>query len=160
MKRNWIKTGVMVLAAVMGLVSCETAQEKEEKQKEAFVGAYTYETTGEVDLYALGQKFYTLPLNTTGSFDIVACEESNRVAIVKGNDSIYAVVSGNNLLLEVPSLNYTYNDFEVKLVFSGNKATRNADNTLHWQSDVIATATYSSYQLSGNGNIDLVATKQ
>ena len=157
---NWIKTGVMVLAAVMGLVSCETAQEKEEKQKEAFIGAYTYETTGEVDLYALGKKFYTLPLNTTGSFDIVACEESNRVAIVKGNDSIYAVVSGNNLLLEVPSLNYTYNDFEVKLVFSGNKATRNADNTLQWKSDVIATATYSSYQLSGNGNIDLVATKQ
>ena len=48
-----------------------------------------------------------------------------------------------------------------KLVFSDNKATRNADNnTIHWQSDVVAIGVYGSYSATGNGNIDLVATKQ
>ena len=160
MKMNRIKTGLIALMAVIGLASCETAQQKE-KQTEAFVGEYTYETTGSADLYAGVVKLTTIPLNTTGSFSIVPCEEANRVAIVKGSDSIYAIVSGNDLYIEVPSLNYTYSDyFEVKLVFSGNKATRNEDNTIHWQSDVMAIGVYGSYSATGNGNIDLVATKQ
>ena len=160
MKKNWIKTVIIALMAVVGLVSCET-QEKEEKQRDTFIGEYDYETTGEADLYAGILKIMTVPLNTTGTFSIVPCAEANRLAIVKGTDSIYAVVSGNNLYIEMPTLEYTYADYgEVQLMFSDNKVTRDADNRLHWQSDVVAIGVYGSYTATGNGNIDLVATKQ
>ena len=156
MKMNCMKKMFFAFAAMLCFVSCGTS----EKQVDAFLGEYTYESTGSADIYLASTKVTTVPLDAEGEMRIVRAGAENRVALVAYNDSIFALVNGDELILETTSMDMQYDEFKVNLVFAGNKAKMQPDSTILWKSDVIATATYGSYSATGNGNIELVATKK
>ena len=159
MKKNWIKTGMIALMAVVGMTSCETEAQRE-KQVEAFVGAYEYVTTGEANLYVGGVKATTMPLNEDGSFEIVRSGAGNRVAIIAFNDSIFGTVKGKELTIETTSMTTSYEGVDIELAFLNNKAQLVADSLLQWKSDISVSATYGAYALTGDGEVNLVAIKK
>lgn len=131
--------------------------------RDAFVGAYDYSTTGNVDIYMSGMKVWTVPLDKTGSFTISKYGEENQVVIVGAifgeRDSIRAEVTGNQLALENNSVNYSYGDATIQMMLSYEKANL-VDNRLTWAADIMAMGTYSTYSVNGNGHISMAATKK
>ena len=160
MKSSFFSRLGLAIGLCLTMVACSQPQDQEPVDaRDVFVGAYDYQAEGAVDLYVAGTKLTSLPLNDTGVFEIHKYGADNQVVIVGYNDSIRAMVFGNELVLESNAVNYDYGQIHAQLIFSYGRATL-AGRNLDWQSDVVGTATYGSYAANANGQITLHATKQ
>ena len=163
-----VKEYILAIAVfVLGFAACTNENPPEGgapvDPRDAFVGVYDYTSNGNLDIYLAGTKVYSFPLDNNGSFDIVKEEAESKVAIVGAlfgkNDSIHAVVTGNQLALENNSANYTYEALTIQMMLSYDKATL-TDNQLVWEADMMGMGTYQSYSINGSGHIAVTATKQ
>ena len=159
------KTGWLI-AIVLILTACSpSGQEPKvpEDARDAFVGQYDYSSTGNIEFTALGAVPMSIPLNKEGSFTIAKESEENKVAIVGAilgeKDSIHAIVTGNQLVLEQSSTSYKEDDMSIQMMLSYDKATLTG-NELVWDADILGVATYSGLSVSCTGHISMIAVKQ
>ena len=162
MEMKWIRKISWILALVLVFVAC-SKEDKEEvaapvDPRDAFVGAYDYTATGNVDIYAAGAKIWTLPLDDSGTFTISKYGEENQVVIVGYNDSIRAVVNGDQLALESNTIRYSYGPVNIQMMLSYEDA-KLVEKKLNWEADIMAMGTYESYSINGNGHVSMEATK-
>ena len=154
---NLIKT-CAIFMAVLTLSACERASQPKDA-RDAFVGDYTFTSTGSVDIFAGELKVYTIPMSETGELSIAKDSVPNRVMMVAGNDTSYGRVSDNYLFLDSLKAVETYGEIEMNLSFTYGKATLSHD-TLSLPSYVIISASYQSMPLSGSGQVDVIAVKK
>lgn len=155
MKKILFFAFVLVVCAVT-FTACER---NDVDSRDSFIGEYTFNATGDVELYVGSTRLFNVPLDQDGTFIISKAEEEGQVMIVGYNDTIYAAVSGNNLFIESTVTNEEYNGATIKMTFIYGKATL-VENRLSWETDVQATATYGVLSGSGTGHISVVATKK
>ena len=154
--KNWkfICTIVMVAAVLCG---CERGQVD---PRVAFVGDYSYVSTGEVDLYLGGVPVgEQLPLDNEGEFTLVLGEASNEILMIEENDTTVAVVSNNTIYLEPLTQIESMGEVDMEITYDYGEATL-INNQLDWQGEVSVKATYKGAVLSGSGPIEIVATKK
>lgn len=153
--KNWkfICTIVMVAAVLCG---CERSQVD---PRVAFVGDYSYVTTGEIDLYLDSVPVGAMPLNNVGEFTFVLGEASNELLMIDGNDTTVAVVSNNTIYLEPVTQIDSLAGVDMEIIYDYGEATL-VNNQLDWQCEVSVKATYQGAVLSGSGPIEIVATKK
>ena len=156
----------MLIVCVLGMVACsptEPEAKKYDDPRDAFVGEYDYTSTGDMDVYMAGKKVYSTPFDKDGSFEIVKETEASKVAIVGAiygdQDSIHAIVNGNQLTLQDNSANYSNDLVTIKMMISYEPATLTG-NKLIWEADVMGMGTFQSYSITGDGHISLEATKR
>ena len=154
---NLIKT-CAIFMAVLTLSACERASQPKDA-RDAFVGDYTFTSTGSVDIFAGELKVYTIPMSETGELSIAKDSVPNRVMMVAGNDTSYGRVSDNYLFLDSLKAVETYGKIEMNLSFTYGKATLSHD-TLSIPTNVVITASYQDKNLSGVGKVDVVAIKE
>lgn len=154
--KNWkfICTIVMVAAVLCG---CERGQVD---PRVAFVGDYSYVSTGEIDIYMdrvvpAGK----LPLDNEGEFTMVLGEASNEILMIEGNDTTVAVVSNNTIYLEPVTVIESMAGIDMEITYDYEEATL-INNQIDWQVEVSVKATYLGVVLSGSGPIEIVATKK
>ena len=158
MEMKWIRKISWMLAMMLVLVACSKEDKAEIDPRDAFVGAYDYTATGSVDIYAAGAKIWTLPLDDSGTFTISKYGEENQVVIVGYNDSIRAVVNGDQLALESNTIRYSYGSVNIQMMLSYEDA-KLVEKKLNWEADIMAMGTYESYSINGNGHVSMEATK-
>lgn len=165
MIKKYVKGVLAVMIAVVALSACENKQQQpvEEPQvdpREAFVGDYSYVTSGDIDLSAGVLPFHTtVPLDYEGEMSITLGDEQNTLWVKAEGDSTVAYVSGNQLFFDPITKETSFGDLVMHLSFTLGKATLEGDQ-LSLTSDVEVSATYMDYGLSGNGKVDIVATKK
>lgn len=156
--KNWkfICTIVMVAAVLCG---CERGH-VDPDPRVAFVGDYSYVSTGEVDLYLgsvpVGEQ---LPLDNEGEFTLVLGEASNEILMIEENDTTVAVVSNNTIYLEPVTQIESMGEVDMEITYDYGEATL-INNQLDWQGEVSVKATYKGAVLSGSGPMEIVATKK
>ena len=156
----------MLIVCMLGMVACSPTEpdaKKYDDPRDAFVGEYDYTSTGNMDVYMAGKKVYSTPFDKDGSFEIVKETEASKVAIVGAiygdQDSIHAIVNGNQLTLQDNSANYSNDLVTIKMMISYEPATLTG-NKLIWEADVMGMGTFQSYSITGDGHISLEATKR
>lgn len=156
--KNWkfICTIVMVAAVLCG---CERGC-IDPDPRVAFVGDYSYVSTGEVDLYLGGVPVgEQLPLDNEGEFTMVLGEASNEILMIEENDTTVAVVSNNTIYLEPLTQIESMGEVDMEITYDYGEATL-INNQLDWQGEVSVKATYKGAVLSGSGPMEIVATKK
>ena len=146
-----------ILMAVFTLCACEGPNSQD--PREAFVGDYTFTSTGQVDLYAGSFKFASVPMDEKGELSIALATKTDEVWIIAENDTTPGHVSGNNLFMDPATVEETFGEIVMTLAFTYGKATLNHD-TLSFPTNVVITATYQDKSLSPNGQVDIVAIKK
>ena len=165
-----VKEHILAIAVfVLGFAACTNENPPEVSApvdpRDAFVGVYDYTSNGNINIEftAIGVKPMSIPLNKEGSFTIAKEAEDNKVAIVGailgGKDSIHAIVTGNQLMLEQGSTNYTEGDLSIQMMLSYDKATL-TDNQLVWDADILGVASYSGISVNCTGHLSVIAVKQ
>ena len=156
----------MLVVCMLGMVACSPTEpdaKKYDDPRDAFVGEYDYTSTGNMDVYMAGKKVYSTPFDKDGSFEIVKETEASKVAIVGAiygdQDSIHAIVNGNQLTLQDNSANYSNDLGTIKMMISYEPATLTG-NKLIWEADVMGMGTFQSYSITGEGHISMEATKR
>lgn len=155
MKNIFLKCCLAVLVLAT-FVACGGPTEVD--PRDAFIGAYSYEATGNADFY-YGPLHWDIPLNEQGTFTISKVGDQDKVVIKGYYDPINATVSGNQLVLESLEYDTMYGDIEFHLVLNHNKATL-ADNKLTWSTEVDGIGQYNGLSTTGTGSVSMVATKQ
>ena len=143
--------------AVAVLCGCEKNANNNARQ--AFIGDYTFVTNGSIDLYLESKKVITMPVHEKGEMTIAPAQKENAVWIIADNDSALAYISGNEMFMDPVKEKTTMSGIEMEMSFSYGKATLEGDK-LSWTSDMDIKATYNSATLTGNGQVDIVATKK
>ncbi len=153
--KNWkfICTIVMVAAVLCG---CERGQVD---PRVAFVGDYSYVTTGEIELYLGDVSAGKMPLDNEGEFTFVLGKASNEILMIDENDTTVAVVSNNTIYLEPMTQIESMGEVDMEVIYDYGEATL-INNQLDWQVEVSIKATYKGAVLSGSGPIEIVATKK
>ncbi len=159
------RTSVLLLAALV-MSACEGSKEGPKKDaREAFVGDYSFVSTGSIDLYAGALKVLAVPMNEEGFLSIALADEENAVWMIVEKDSSMGHVVGDGLFMEPTTARETFrNKLVMDLSFTYGKATLKED-TLSFVTNVDITATYSSDtlgildNLTGKGQTTIVATK-
>ena len=163
-----VKEHILAIAVfVLGFAACTNENPPEVSApvdpRDAFVGVYDYTSNGNIEFTSTGVKPMSIPLNKEGSFSIAKEAEDNKVAIVGailgGKDSIHAVVTGNQLMLEQGSANYTEDNLNIQMMLSYDKATL-TDNQLVWDADILGVASYSGISVNCTGHLSVIAVKQ
>lgn len=155
---NFITRTLAVLMAVWMLSACE--REKQTDPRDAFIGKYSFVTKGNIDLYAGSLKIATFPMNEKGELSIsAAASNPNDVVVVAENDTTIGHISGNYLFLDPTSAVETFGIIDMHLDFTYGKATL-SNNTLSFVTEVAISASYNDMSLTGNGKVDIVATKE
>ena len=163
-----VKEHILAIAVfVLGFAACTNENPPEGgtpvNPRDAFVGVYDYTSNGNIEFTSTGVKPMSIPLSKEGSFSIAKEAEDNKVAIVGAilgkEDSIHAVVTGNQLMLEQGSANYTEDDLNIQMMLSYDKATL-TDNQLVWDADILGVASYSGISANCTGHLSVVAVKQ
>lgn len=154
---NLIKT-CAIFMAVLTLSACERASQPKDA-RDAFVGDYTFTSTGSVDIFAGNLKMFTVPMHETGELSIAKDSVPNRVMMVAENDTSYGYVSNNYLFLDSLKAVETYGEIDMNLSFTYGKATLSHD-TLSIPTNVVITASYQDKNLSGVGKVDVVAIQK
>ena len=163
-----VKEHILAIAVfVLGFAACTNENPPEGgapvDPRDAFVGVYDYTSNGNIEFTSIGVLPMSIPLNKEGSFTIAKEAEDNKVAIVGAilgeKDSIHAIVTGNQLMLEQSSTNYTKDDLNIQMMLSYDKATL-TDNQLVWDADILGVASYSGISVNCTGHLSVVAVKQ
>ena len=148
-----------ILMTVLTFAACEGSKQEPTDPRNAFVGNYSFVTTGNIDLYAGSKKIVTVPLDKKGDMSITLGEVSNTVWIISSGDSALAYVSDNQLFMDPSVDEMTFGELVMHLSFTYGKATLN-NETLTWNSEVEITASYKDLTLTGSGQVEIVATKK
>ncbi len=163
-----VKEHILAIAVfVLGFAACTNENPPQVGQptdpRDAFVGVYDYTSNGNIEFTSTGVKPMSIPLNKEGSFTIAKEAEDNKVAIVGAilgeKDSIHAIVTGNQLMLEQGSANYTEGDLSIQMMLSYDKATLTG-NQLVWDADILGVASYSGISVNCTGHLSVIAVKQ
>ena len=163
-----VKEHILAIAVfVLGFAACTNENPPQVGQptdpRDAFVGVYDYTSNGNIEFTSTGVKPMSIPLSKEGSFSIAKEAEDNKVAIVGAilgeKDSIHAIVTGNQLMLEQGSTNYTEGDLSIQMMLSYDKATL-TDNQLVWDADILGVASYSGISVNCTGHLSVIAVKQ
>ena len=125
--------------------------------RDAFVGVYSYQSEGALEA-DLGITTFTLPLDGTGEFTITKVGEGDQVQLIGVNDTIYASVSGQNLILDINTITTTIQGYSMQLQFANNTATL-TDNILNWQTDLEAIVSVAGVSMRVGGQLTINATK-
>lgn len=155
--KNWkfICTIVMVAAVLCG---CERGH-VDTDPRVAFVGDYSYVTTGEIELYLGDVSAGKMPLDNEGEFTFVLGKASNEILMIDENDTTVAVVSNNTIYLEPMTQIESMGGVDMEVIYDYGEATL-VNNQIDWQVEVSIKATYLGSVLSGSGPIEIVATKK
>ena len=93
-----------------------------EDPRDAFVGVYSYQSEGALEAN-LGITTFKLPLDGTGEFVITKVGEGDQVQLIGVNDTINASVSGQNLILDINTIDTTVKGYSMQLQFANTTAT-------------------------------------
>ena len=157
MKNIKIVCSMLLLAAI--LCGCKRGEQEPEDARTAFIGDYTFVSSGTIDLYMGSTKMITLPMDKEGELTIVAGESSNEVWVIAEGDSAQAYIAGDELVMKPMQQETTIAGMELDMAFTYGTA-KLVENQLSMTAYVDITATYRSMQFSGNGQVDVVATKK
>ena len=159
MRKRIVKTCV-VLMAVLAFAACESID-----PRDMFEGAYAYEATGKMSIKATLTQL-NIPFEEEGTFTITKHKHEKEKVVVKwynnslySNDSIYATVSGNQLILDSETYYMMVNSIQMQFTLVNPQATLVGDS-LKCESDIIGKSMYNSVSVEGEGDIYLLAIKQ
>lgn len=157
MLKKYLTRAFVALSAALTLVACEG---QKTDPREAFVGEYSFVTTGDIDLYAEGVKVDTYPLDQEGEMSISLGDKENAVFVKIDKDSTTAYVSGNQLFMEPTHEEATFKELVMSIKFIYGKGEL-VEDRLTMSADVEVKATYrETISLSGSGTVNIVATKK
>lgn len=160
MQTKYLTRFFALLLAILTFAACDRSKEEPSTDpRDIFVGDYSFESVGSIDLYAGLVKVVTVPMDQKGELSIVPGDKDDMVWIIASGDTALAYVSDNQLLMEPTEDEATFGDLVMEMSFTYGKATLK-DNQLSWTSDVDITASYKEHILSGIGTVDIVATKK
>ena len=160
MQTKYLTRFFALLLAILTFAACDRSKEEPSTDpRDIFVGDYSFESVGSIDLYADLVKVVTVPMDQKGELSIVSGDKDDMVWIIASGDTALAYVSDNQLLMEPTEDEATFGDLVMEMSFTYGKATLK-DNQLSWTSDVDITASYKEHILSGIGTVDIVATKK
>ena len=154
-----MKKVLFYLSAVCVLLSfqgCPTTPPEPVDPRDAFVGVYSYQSEGSLEV-DLGITTFTLPLDGTGEFTITKVGEGDQVQLIGVNDTINASVSGQNLILDINTIATTIQGYSMELQFANNTATL-TDNILNWQTDLEAIVSVAGMSMRVGGQLTMNAT--
>ena len=160
--------GKIMLSCVLliGMAACSKDKKEEQEAKvdprDAFVGDYTYEATGEMilkDLPELLSRFDTIPIAQNGEATIAKEGDQNKIIMVADKDTIRAEVTGNQLRLDSNSVSYNFGELKFQMVLTNDRATLTG-NQIDWESDVISDVSYKKLSFNGDGHLKIVANKK
>ena len=152
-----MKKVLFYLLVACGLFQGCITVDPPEDLRDAFVGVYSYQSEGSIEA-DLGITTFTLPLDGTGEFTITKVGEGDQVQLIGVNDTIYASVSGQNLILDINTITTTIQGYSMELQFANNTATL-TDNILNWQTDLEAIVSVAGVSMRVGGQLTINATK-
>ena len=152
-----MKKVLFYLLVACGLFQGCITVDPPEDLRDAFVGVYSYQSEGSIEA-DLGITTFTLPLDGTGEFTITKVGEGDQVQLIGVNDTIYASVSGQNLILDINTIATTIQGYSMELQFANNTATL-TDNILNWQTDLEAIVSVAGVSMRVGGQLTINATK-
>lgn len=158
MKAKYLKGVYLLAVAAISLVLSSCGGQNNPDPRDAFVGTYSYEASGNID-FDFSITTYHIPLNDKGKITISKVGDENKVLIEGWNNPINATIAGNQLILESNEYTTNYGDIALQLSFTYHKATL-VENKLTWDTDVRGEGRYSSFSAIGAGTISVVATKE
>ena len=82
---------VAALATVLFFTSCEGTNPQTDPRA-AFIGDYSFVSTGEIEIYLGALKLITFPMNQEGELSILPGDKSNTVWVKAENDSTIAYI--------------------------------------------------------------------
>lgn len=160
MRKNYFSRTCAVLMTLLLLTACEKATEPQPKDpREAFIGNYSFYSSGSVDLYADSTKIVSYPMNEEGEMSIAPAPQPDDVMVIAGNDTSIGHVSDNYLLIEPTTAVEKFGEMDMNLSFTYGKATF-TNRVLTFPTKVSITATYQDMTFSGYGQVDIVAIKK
>ena len=160
--------GKILLSGMLltGLAACSKDKKEEQEAKvdprDAFVGEYTYEATGEMvvlDLPEILSFLDTIPISQEGEATIAKEGDQNKIIMVADKDTIRAEVTGNQLRLDSNSVNYSFGELKFQMVLTNDRATLTGKQ-IDWESDVLSDVSYKKLSFNGNGHLKIVAKKK
>ena len=152
-----MKKVLFYLLVACGLFQGCITVDPPEDLRDAFVGVYSYQSEGSIEA-DLGITTFTLPLDGTGEFTITKVGEGDQVQLIGVNDTIYASVSGQNLILDINTIATTIQGYSMELQFANNTAIL-TDNILNWQTDLEAIVSVAGVSMRVGGQLTINATK-
>ena len=160
MRKNYFSRTCTVLMTLLLLTACEKATEPQPKDpREAFIGNYSFYSSGSVDLYADTTKIGSYPMNEEGEMSIAPATEPNDVMVIAENDTSIGHIADGYLLIEPTTAVEKFGEMDMNLSFTYGKATLN-NRVLTFPTNVTITATYQDMTFSGYGQVDIVAIKK
>lgn len=155
MRNKFFNMCAVLLMAVAALCGCE---KNANDARAAFIGDYSFVSEGSIDFY-LESKKVTLPMINKGEMTIAPAQKENAVWVIADNDSTLAYISGNAMFMEPVKETTTMSGMKMDMSFTYGKATLEGDK-LSLTAEMEVTATYQSATFTGNGQVDIVATKK
>ena len=157
MRKDFLAGIAAMMSLVLVMSSCENNSQK--NPGDSFVGKYNYVSSGQVDLYAGALKFSSLPMDNEGELSIVPADEPNTVHVIVENDTTIGHISGEYLFMDPIEATQTFGELEMTLSFTYTKATLRNDS-LTFKTNVDVKAIFKDYDLSGKGEVDVIAMRQ
>ena len=155
MMKHWQSLCGLLLAAIV-LCSCERGTKD---TREAFIGEYSFTSTGLVSLYLPDStEAFSILVDEGGTLSIIAGSKENEVMIIADKDTTYALISGYDMFMQPDTTIETVGGVEMKMYSRYSKATLE-NNQMSWTSYADISATFMSHSLFGNGEVEIVATK-
>ena len=148
-----------VLMTILLLTACDRSKQPEIDPREAFVGNYSFTSTGSVDLYLGELKMASYPMNEQGEMSIALAQKPDEVMVIVEKDTSLAHVADNYLLIEPSTAVEKFGEVEMTFSFTYGKATIN-NRVLTFPTDVSISAVYQDKTVSGSGQVEVVAVKK
>ena len=151
------------MAAVL-MVACNT---NAVDPREKVIGAYDYVSGGQLNFSFMQEKF-EIPLEGEGSFTISKYGDKDRLKIEIFNDSVFAVLSKDEILIEEPvyTMEIALDSFGIPMgrleieMEAANDKIQVVDSTLKWETDLEATIKLNGVGLAGRGPLSITANKK
>ena len=151
-----MKKVLFYLLVACGLFQGCITVDPPEDPRDAFVGVYSYQSEGALEAN-LGITTFKLPLDGMGEFTITKIGEGDQVQLIGVNDTINASVSGQNLILDINTIDTTVKGYNMQLQFANATATL-TDNILNWQTDLEAIVSVAGVSVRVGGQLTMNAT--
>lgn len=148
-----------VLMTILLLTACDRSKQPEIDPREAFVGNYSFTSTGSVDIYLGELKMASYPMNEQGEMSIALAQKPDEVMVIVEKDTSLAHVADNYLLIEPSTAVEKFGEVEMTFSFNYGKATIN-NRVLTFPTDVSISAVYQNKTVSGSGQVEVVAVKK
>ena len=144
---------------ILLLTACDRSKQPEIDPREAFVGNYSFTSTGSVDLYLGELKMASYPMNEQGEMSIALAQKPDEVMVIVEKDTSLAHVADNYLLIEPSTAVEKFGEVEMTFSFTYGKATI-SNRVLTFPTNVSISAVYQGKTVSGSGQVEIVAVKK